>query len=84
MVEQHDRRHYDQEVAEHHLTEEIRLLQIETTIKALESKIDTISKDVSDLVSAWKAASWLVSAVKWVGTVAVAITAILALLKGIK
>lgn len=80
----HNRRQGDRELQEHQLKEEKRLLEIEQNIKSLEEKIDTLSKDVSDLVSAWKAASWLVSLVKWVGGIAVAITAILTLTKGIK
>lgn len=66
------------------MEEERRLLDIENNIKQLETKIDTLSKDVSDLVSAWKAASWLVSVIKYLGGVAVALTAIAALVKGLK
>ena len=80
----HNRRQEDKELQEHQLKEEKRLLEIEQNIKSLEEKIDTLSKDVTDLVSAWKAASWLVSAVKWVGGIAVAVTAIVTLLKGVK
>lgn len=81
---QAQRRQGDKESQEHQLKEEKRLLEIEQNIKSLEEKIDTLSKDVTDLVSAWKAASWLVSLVKWVGGIAVAITAIITLLKGFK
>jgi uncharacterized protein Yka (UPF0111/DUF47 family) len=80
----HNRRQRDKELQEHQLKEEKRLLEIEQNIKSLEEKIDTLSKDVTDLVSAWKAASWLVSLVKWVGGIAVAVTAIATLLKGVK
>lgn len=80
----HNRRQGDKELQEHQLKEEKRLLEIEQNIKSLEEKIDTLSKDVTDLVSAWKAASWLVSLVKWVGGIAVAVTAIATLLKGVK
>ena len=80
----HNRRQEDKELQEHQLKEEKRLLEIEQNIKSLEEKIDTLSKDVTDLVSAWKAASWLVSLVKWVGGIAVAVTAIATLLKGVK
>lgn len=72
------------EQLENRLKDERRLLEIEQTIKSLEEKIDTLSNEVSDLVSAWKAASWLVSAVKWIGGIAVAITALLTLMKGVK
>ena len=72
------------ELIEHQLKEEKRLLEIEQTIKALEEKIDVISSDVSDLVSAWKAASWLVSLIKWVSGLAVAGTTLYQIVKGIK
>lgn len=77
----HDRRIEDKKLTEHQLKEEMRLIEIETNIKQLEQKIDTLSTSVSDLVTAWKAASWLVSAVKWVGGIAIAITAIVSLVK---
>lgn len=48
----------------------------------LERKIDKLTDDVEDLVNAWRAASWLVGAVKWLGSVAAAITAIYLLIKG--
>lgn len=50
----------------------------------IEKKLDEVSKDVAELVSAWKAASWLVGAVKWVGGLATAITAIYILVKDVK
>jgi hypothetical protein len=65
-----------EELRQHQMHEEVRLQEIETNIKNLEEKIDVLSTNVSDLVLAWKAASWLVSAVKWLGGLAVAITAI--------
>lgn len=49
----------------------------------LERKIDKLSTDVEDLVTAWKAASWVVGAVKWLGGVATAVTAIYLLFKGV-
>lgn len=74
----------DAELMHHQLEEEKRLLEIEQKLKSLEDKIDSLTTDVQDLVSAWKAASWLVSLVKWVGGIAVAVTAIATLLKGVK
>lgn len=56
----------------------------ESRLIEIEHKLEKLSADVEDLVSAWKAASWLVSLVKWVGGIAVAITAIVTLVKGIK
>ena len=67
---------------DHMLEEEKRLLEIENNIKDLEHKIDQLSRDVSDLVSAWKAAAWLVSVVKWLGGLAIAGTAIITFMKG--
>ncbi len=72
------------QITEHMLEEEKRLLEIENNIKELEKKIDQLSCDVSDLVSAWKAAGWLVSAVKYVAGAAIALGAILTYLKGFK
>ena len=69
-------------VAEYRIEEEKRLLEIEQNIKELEKKIDQLSVDVSDLVSAWKAASWIVSVVKWLGGLAIAGTAIITFMKG--
>ena len=67
---------------EYMLEEEKRLLKIENNIKDLEKKIDQLSVDVSDLVSAWKAAAWLASVVKWLGGLAIAGTAIITFMKG--
>lgn len=66
------------------IEDERRLLLIEQNIKELEVKIDTLSTNVSDLVAAWKAAGWLVSAIKWIGGTATAIMAILAILGKLK
>ena len=79
-----NRRQSDLELVEHQLKEEKRLLEIEQKLKSLEDKIDHLTTDVQDLVSAWKAASWLLSAVKWIGGIAVALTAIGAYMKGFK
>lgn len=64
-------------ISENQRSEDHRLTEIEI-------KLDKLTADVEDLVAAWKAASWLVSAVKWVGGIAVAVTAIVTLLKGVK
>lgn len=47
----------------------------------IEEKLDKLSKDVEDLVSAWKAANFVVSFVKWVGGIATAVTAIYSLFR---
>lgn len=81
MTTHFDRRSEDIALTEHRVKEELRLLEIENNLKHLEVKIDNLSNEVSELVSAWKAASLLVSTVKWVGSIAAAITAILILMK---
>jgi len=47
----------------------------------IEAKLDTISQEVEELVSAWKAANLVVGFIKWAGGLSTAITAIYALLK---
>lgn len=79
-----NRRQPDQNLIDHQIAEERRLLEIEQTIKSLEAKLDLLQTDVSSLVSAWKAAGWLVSVIKWLGGIAVALTAISVYTKGIK
>ena len=58
----------------HEINEELRLQEIEHTIKELSDKIDTLTRDVSDLVTAWKAANWVINFVKWAAGVSTAIT----------
>ena len=74
------------QLTEHELNDELRLMEIENTIKALGSKIDELTKDVSDLVTAWKAANWVINFVKWAAGVSTAITVLFMLVtgKGIK
>ena len=78
----YDRRVEDKHLTDHQLQEELRLIEIENTIKQLEEKIDTLARNVDDLVTAWKAAAWLVSVVKWLGGLAIAGTAIITFMKG--
>ena len=72
------------ELLKHQLSEERRLTEIELEIKEVRASLQQLQNDVADLVSAWKAASWLVATAKWVGGIAISITAIAALLKGVK
>ena len=53
----------------------------EERLLEIEAKLDKLSTDVEDLVSAWKAANWLVGFVKWAGGLATAIVALYTLLK---
>ena len=66
----------------HELNEERRLSEIEHRIKDLSGKIDVLSRDVEDLVTAWKAANWLVNLVKWAAAVSSAITVLFLLASG--
>lgn len=79
-----NRQQVDQNLIDHHIYEERRLLEIEQNIKTLENKIDVLTENVEGLVSAWKAAAWLVSLVKWASGVAIACGTIYTLIKGFK
>jgi len=79
-----NRRQVDQDLHDHQINEERRLSEIEHNIKTLETKIDTLTLNVEGLVSAWKAASWLVSLVKWTSGIALAVTTLYTLGKGFK
>lgn len=76
-----NRRTGDEQLHHHQLAEEKRLLEIEQNIKSLEIKIDTLTNNVSDLVSAWRAANWIVSFIKWAGGLSTAVIAIYTLVK---
>ena len=69
-------------LTEHQVFDERRLTDIDRDIKGMRSEIARLSADVSDLVSAWKAASFLLSVVKGLGAIAVAIGSFMLLLKG--
>lgn len=69
-------------LTEHHVFEERRLTDIDRDIKEMRAEITRLSSDVSDLVSAWKAASFLLSVVKGLGAIAVAVGSVMLLLKG--
>lgn len=72
------------QLTEHLISEEKRLLNMDNAIKEMRTEITRLSNDVSDLVSAWKAANWIVSLVKWLGGIAISVTAFMAMLKGYK
>ena len=69
-------------LTEHQVIEERRLTDIDRDIKEMRAEITRLSSDVSDLVSAWKAASFLLSVVKGLGAIAVAVGSVMLLLKG--
>ena len=72
------------QLTEHQIFEEKRLTDMDRDIKEMRAEITRLSNDVSDLVTAWKAANWIVSLVKWLGGIAVAVTAFMSLVKGYK
>ena len=71
----------EQEFTEHRIEEEKRLSQIDLKLSDLEKNIKDIKDDVADLVSAWKAASFILIIVKGLGAIATATAAILLLFK---
>ena len=72
------------QLTEHQVFEERRLTDMDRDIKEMRLEIIRLSADVSDLVTAWKAANWLVSLVNWIGGLAIAVTAFTTMVKGIK
>lgn len=72
----------DNQQPSHDLDHVLGRQEYDARLVELERKIDKLTSDVEDLVNAWRAASWLVGAVKWFGSVAAAITAIYLLIKG--
>lgn len=56
----------------------------EQKIEDLEVKVEKLSLDIEDLVSAWKAASWFVGLVKWISGIAAALLVIVSFYKEIK
>jgi len=71
-------------LTEHQIFEEKRLTDMDRDIKEMRAELTRLSNDVSDLVTAWKAANWIVSLVKWIGGIAIAVTAFMSLIKGYK
>lgn len=72
------------QLTEHLISEEKRLLDMDNAIKEMRAELTQLSADVADLVSAWKAANWLVGLVKWLGGIAIAGAALISLVKGLK
>ena len=56
--------------------------ETEHRLQEIEKKLDKLSNDVEDLVSAWKAANFLLSVIKGLGAIAVAVGSVILLLKG--
>lgn len=77
----YNRRSDDRQSQEYRLEGEKRLTEIEHNVKKLEDKIDTLTKNVEDLVVAWKAANFVVGFIKWAGGLSTALIAIYTLIK---
>jgi len=77
----YNRRSDDKQSQEYRLEGEKRLTEIEHNVKKLEDKIDTLTKNVEDLVVAWKAANFVVGFIKWAGGLSTAFIAIYTLIK---
>ena len=77
----YNRRSDDRQPQEYRLEGEKRLTEIEHNVKKLEDKIDTLTKNVEDLVVAWKAANFVVGFIKWAGGLSTALIAIYTLIK---
>lgn len=74
----------DEELHKHQLEEERRLSDIEEQLSTISSELTNVKNNIKDLVAAWQAASWIVSIVKGIGALAVAIGAAYALFTGHK
>ena len=57
----------DNQQPSHDLDHVLGRREYDARLAELERKIDKLSTDVEDLVTAWRAASWVVGAVKWLG-----------------
>lgn len=64
------------------LDNEKRLLEIEGQLEIISKDLQGLKASVKDLVSAWQAASWVISIVKGLGALAVAIATIYTLFTG--
>lgn len=71
----------DEKLESHIVSEERRLLQIETDIKSLADKVTSLDTSVSDLVSAWRTATGVVAFVKWLAGAVTAIAVLIAAFK---
>lgn len=74
----------DEELHKFQLEEERRLSDIEEKLDILSAEMSSLKNNIKDLVYAWHAASWIVSVVKGIGALAVAIGAAYALFTGHK
>lgn len=73
-----------EELQEHYLNEESRLVRMEEEIKSLRKDISELKQSVDDIVTAWKAANFFLSLIKWVAGIGAGLVAILSIFKGIK
>ena len=71
----------EEQLYEHIMEEERRLMLIEQKMVLLEKSLTSLDSGVSDLVSAWKTAGNLVSFVKWLAGLGAALLALVAFIK---
>jgi len=69
-------------LTEHTIEAEKRWSSIDNDIKELKHDLARLAKDVSELVQAWQAATWLITLIKGAGAISVALAALYALFRG--
>lgn len=73
-----------EELQEHYLNEESRLVRMEEEIKSLRKDISELKQSVDNIVTAWKAASFFLGVIKWIAGIGAGLVAIFSIFKGIK
>ena len=74
----------NEQLLDHIITEENRLVRMEEEIKSLRVEITELKQAVEDIVTAWKAATFFLGVIKWVAGIGAGLLAILAFIKGVK
>lgn len=66
------------------ILEERRFTKIEEDIKSLTEKVESLEESIKDLVKAWEAASFILTAIKWMAAVGAGCLAIYGYIKGVR
>lgn len=74
----------NEQLLDHIVSEENRLVRMEEEIKSLRVEITELKQAVEDIVTAWKAATFFLGVIKWVAGIGAGLLAILAFIKGVK